>query len=296
MKIEKDIFLTALEENASKTKNRLDLLLPTASKSKIADAMRYSVLTGGKRLRAFLALESSKIFNVPETQALQTAAAIECIHSYSLVHDDLPAMDDDDIRRGKPTVHKMWDEATAILVGDGLQSLSFEILSDPLTHPNPKIRLDLVSSLAKASGINGMVGGQALDIEAEKAQYPLMVDDIIELQNLKTGKLIVWAAETGPRLAEQSIKPLTNYARAVGLAFQIRDDILDVIGEKQKAGKRLRKDSKAGKATFVSLFGLEEAKSRSEKLIMEACKFIEPYGEKASMLKELAKFITRRSY
>ena len=177
-----------------------------------------------------------------------------------------------------------------------LQSLSFEILSDPLTHPNPNIRLDLVSSLAKASGIDGMVGGQALDIEAEKAQNPLMVDDIIELQNLKTGKLIVWAAETGPRLAEESIKPLTNYARAVGLAFQIRDDILDVIGEKQKTGKKLRKDSKAGKATFVSLFGLEEAKSRSEKLIMEACNFIEPYGEKASMLKELAKFITRRSY
>ena len=258
--------------------------------------MRYAVLNGGKRLRAFLALESSKIFGVPETQALQAAAAIECIHSYSLVHDDLPAMDNDDMRRGKPTVHKKWNDAMAILVGDGLQSLAFEILSSQVTHSNPSVRLNLIESLAKASGSNGMVGGQATDIEAETIQKPLKLNEIISLQDLKTGSLIIWSAEVGARLAQQDTQPFTSYAKSIGLAFQIRDDILDVIGEKQKTGKTLRKDLRAGKATFVSLLGLDEAASRSKKLVSEACDSLNSFGEKATMLKELAKFIISRSY
>jgi farnesyl diphosphate synthase len=291
-----ELFLETLEQNSLQTKAQLKKLLRKTSTSIISEAMKYALLNGGKRLRAFLAIESSVMCGATKMQALQAAAAIECIHSYSLVHDDLPAMDNDDLRRGKPTVHKKWDDATAILVGDALQSLAFEILSSRLTHSKAEVKLNLIKSLASASGANGMVGGQAMDIAAETSVVPLNIEEIIKLQNLKTGALIIWSAEVGARLTEQSITPFTKYATSVGLAFQIHDDILDVIGETKNTGKALRKDVTAGKATFVSLFGLEGAKIKSKQLVLEACESIDEFGNKASMLRELAKFVINRTF
>ena len=290
------MFLEYLEKCTSKVHIKLDKLLPLEHENIISKAMRYGVLNGGKGLRSLLVMESSAIMGAPETQALQAATAIECIHSYSLVHDDLPSMDNDDLRRGKLTVHKKWNEATAILVGDGLQAIAFEILSKKATHPNPAIRLDLIESLARACGVKGMVGGQAMDIEAEKSRKTLTVDDIIKLQNLKTGALIVWAAEVGARLTGNNIKPFTNYATAVGLAFQIQDDILDVTGEIEKTGKALRKDAVAGKATFVSLLGIDAAKLKAEELVSQACDEVSLFGDKAIMLRNLARFTIERSF
>lgn len=290
------IFITTLEKNSIRTRARLKKLLPENKNNKLFQAMRYTLLNGGKGLRAFLAIESAAMCGAPKTQALQAAAAIECIHSYSLVHDDLPAMDNDDLRRGKPTVHKKWDDATAILVGDALQSFAFEILANDETHPKAEIKLNLIKSLANAAGTNGMVGGQAMDIAAETSVRPLNIEEIIKLQSLKTGALIVWASEVGARLTEQSITPFTKYAGLVGLAFQIQDDILDVIGETKSTGKKLRKDAEAGKATFVSLLGLEGAKTKAEKLVLEACESIDGFGHKASMFRELAKFVITRSF
>ncbi len=289
-------FLEALNINKKRTIAILKRLLPTGPKDSIEDAMRYTMLNSGKSLRSFLVIESATLFDLPEEYALYSAAAVECIHCYSLVHDDLPAMDDDDIRRGYPTVHKKWDEATAILVGDALQTLAFEILSKEEVHPNPKIRINLINSLAKASGSKGMVGGQNLDIKAEKTGSALNLEEIENLQNLKTGALIIWAAQVGPRLSNCDLKPLTTYAKALGLAFQIRDDILDEIGEVHQTGKKLRKDASAGKATFVSLLGLDEAKKRSKSLVEEAIESLSPYGLKANLLKEAAIFTIERKF
>ena len=289
-------FLNLLEEANIESRNYLKKLLPQNNDIKIKAAMNYAVLNGGKGLRAFLAMESSALCGAPKTQALQAAAAIECMHSYSLVHDDLPAMDNDDLRRGKPTVHKKWDDATAILAGDGLQSLAFEILAQDATNPNAKVKLDLIRSLANASGVNGMVGGQAMDIEAENLCKNLNVEDIVQLQNLKTGALITWASEVGARLTKKNIKPFTEYASSVGLAFQIQDDILDIIGDSKETGKALRKDSKAGKATFVSLLGLEGAKSKANQLIRQAVESLDEFGEKANRLRELAEFVITRDF
>lgn len=291
-----ELFLDALEKNNFKTRAQLKNLLSGANSNKIFEAMRYALLNGGKGLRAFLAIESAVMCGASKTQGLQAAAAIECIHSYSLVHDDLPAIDNDDLRRGKPTVHKRWDDATAILVGDALQALAFEILSSDDTHTKAEVKLNLINSLANASGAHGMVGGQAMDIAAETSVKPLNIKEIVELQSLKTGALIIWATEAGARLSEQSITPFTKYATSVGLAFQIQDDILDVIGNTQKTGKALRKDAKAGKATFVSLLGLEGARTKAKQLVVEACDSIDEFGQKASMLRELAKFVVTRSF
>ena len=292
----KNNFVDALALNKKRTVAILETLLPTGPKNSIADAMRYTMLNSGKSLRSFLVIESTTLFDLPKQYALYSAAAVECIHCYSLVHDDLPAMDDDDIRRGQPTVHKKWDEATAILVGDALQTLAFEILSKVEVHPNPDVRLDLINSLAKASGSRGMVGGQDLDIKAEKSGSLLTLNEIENLQNLKTGALITWAAQVGPRLSKSDLKPLTIYARALGLAFQIRDDILDEIGESNQTGKKLRKDANAGKATFVSLLGLEEAKKRSKILVEEAIDSLSVYGLKANLLKDAAVFTIERKF
>ncbi len=289
-------FVKLLEKTNHETRNHLKTLLPQNTDRKISAAMNYAVLNGGKGLRTFLTIESASLCGAPKSQALQAAAAIECIHAYSLVHDDLPAMDNDDLRRGNPTVHKKWDEATAILVGDGLQSLAFEILTNDSTHPKDQIKLDLINSLARASGVNGMVGGQALDIEAENSKTLLNFADIIELQELKTGALIRWAAEVGPRLTGQNMHPFTQYAKSVGLAFQIQDDILDIIGNTKSAGKTLRKDSKAGKATFVSLLGLEGAKKKARKLIVHACAALDVFGAKANRLHDLANFVINRNF
>lgn len=296
MKKSSTAFVKLLEKTNHETRNHLKTLLPQNTDRKISAAMNYAVLNGGKGLRSFLTIESAYLCGAPRSQALQAAAAIECIHAYSLVHDDLPAMDNDDLRRGKPTVHKKWDEATAILVGDGLQSLAFQILTNDETHPKDQVKLDLINSLAHASGVNGMVGGQALDIEAENPKMPLNFADIIELQELKTGALITWAAEVGPRLTEQNMHPFTQYAKSIGLAFQIQDDILDIIGNTQSAGKTLRKDSKAGKATFVSLLGLEGAKKKAHQLIVQACAALDVFGAKANRLHDLANFVINRNF
>lgn len=257
----------------------------------IADAMRYTC-TGGKRLRAFLVMESARLHDVSPEVADQTAAAIEMIHAYSLVHDDLPSMDNDDLRRGMPTVHIQWDEATAVLTGDALQTLAFEVLSE--LHAPAQVRLTLVSSMAKAAGANGMVLGQALDIAAETATTPLTLREITRLQAGKTGALIEWSGQAGAVLAEADTTPLRHYSQALGLAFQIADDILDIEGDAAKAGKRLQKDAEAGKATFVSHLGMDGAKARANELVVQACDALSPYGVDADNLKAAARFVIDR--
>lgn len=287
-------FDEALAQAASRVETCLDDLLPAASEGPVAEAMRYATLGGGKRLRAFLVIEGARLFNVPEVQADRTAAAIECMHAYSLIHDDLPCMDDDDLRRGNPTVHKKWDEATAVLAGDALQTLAFEIMSHPRTAPDIAIRLKLISRLAETAGFKGMVGGQALDIAAEDAQVPLSLEEITALQSKKTGALISWAAEAGPTLGKSDISPMTKFAQNIGLAFQIQDDILDVTGDAETTGKRVGKDEGAGKATFVSIMGLDGARQAALALVDDACEAVASYHSAANNLKECARFIIER--
>ena len=259
---------------------------------RVAEGMRYAT-AGGKRLRGFLVLEAARLTGGSARGAMQAACAVECIHAYSLVHDDLPCMDDDDLRRGLPTVHRKWDEATAVLVGDALQSFAFELLADPATGDADQ-RADLVLTLARASGPQGMVLGQAQDIAAETADRPLTLDQITELQANKTGALLEWPVVAGAILGRADPSPLRRYARAVGLAFQIADDILDVEGDAEKAGKALRKDAEAGKATFVSLLGLDGAKARARALIDEAIDALDAFGPDAETLRDLARFVIAR--
>ena len=228
-----------------------------------------------------------------QAQAIWPAAGIEALHAYSLVHDDLPCMDDDDLRRGRPTVHVKWDEGTAVLAGDALQALAFELCTRPEVG-EAEIRAELALALAKASGAQGMVLGQALDIAAETAATPLTLDQITRLQAGKTGALIEWSACAGAVLARTDPAPLRQYAQALGLAFQIADDILDIEGDAEKAGKRLQKDADAGKATFVSLLGLDAAKSRAAELMENACAALDGYGPKAETLKQAARFVIAR--
>ena len=287
------MFSQKLEQAAQAVSARLEAVLAGRADQPVTHAMRYAV-AGGKRLRAFLVMEGAAMHGVPAARALQAAAAVEALHAYSLVHDDLPCMDDDDLRRGQPTVHVKWDRATAVLAGDALQTLAFEMLSDPATHPDPAVRVELVASLARASGIDGMVLGQAQDIAAETAERPLTLEEITALQANKTGALIRWSAEAGARLAGADPGPLGDYAQALGLAFQIADDILDVEGDAEKAGKRLQKDAEAGKATFVSLLGLQGAKDRAEALVREAEAALAPYGAAADGLRDTARFVISR--
>ncbi|MEZ5886076.1 MAG: polyprenyl synthetase family protein [Paracoccaceae bacterium] len=256
----------------------------------VVHAMRYA-LQGGKRLRAFLVLESARLHGIYDPDALPAAAAVEALHAYSLVHDDLPAMDDDDLRRGQPTVHVKWDEATAILAGDALQTLAFERCCDPILGAR---RIELVAALATAAGAEGMVLGQALDIAAETAGAPLTLDEITRLQAGKTGALITFAATAGAILAGADTRPLERFAGALGLAFQIADDILDVAGDPEKAGKKLRKDVGAGKATFVSLLGLDGARAKARDLVAEAEAALAPYAARAENLREAARFVIQR--
>ncbi|WP_138466314.1 polyprenyl synthetase family protein [Poseidonocella sp. HB161398] len=259
--------------------------------SVIRDGMAYAC-EGGKGLRGFLVVESARLFDLDGAE--QAGAAVEALHAYSLVHDDLPAMDDDDLRRGRPTVHVKWDDAVAVLVGDALQTLAFGLLADPGASPDAAVRADLVLSLARASGAGGMVLGQAQDIAAETAAAPLSLGEIITLQRNKTGALIRWSAEAGARLAGADPAPLSAYAAALGLAFQIADDILDVTGDPEKAGKRLQKDAEAGKATFVGLLGLDGAKARATSLAEEACDALAPFGDRAETLRDVARFVISR--
>ncbi len=287
-------FHAVLSQAATKVEAALGGFLP-AGDTTLGAAMRHAALSGGKRLRAFVALEAASIFRVPAAQPLRTAAAVECIHAYSLVHDDLPCMDDDAVRRGQPTVHVKWDEATAVLAGDALQTLAFEILAGPQGGIDPRLQTRLVLHLAQAAGAMGMVGGQALDIAAETAAAPLGVEEITDLQALKTGALFVWAAESGAILGRQDPEPLSRYGAALGLAFQIGDDILDVKGDAESAGKRLRKDEAQGKATFVSLLGLDGARKKAHDLVSSACDALSPYGSAAETLRQAAVFAAGRT-
>ena len=274
---------------------RLDEAMSAFGSDSVAEGMRYAA-AGGKRLRGYLVVASAELSEEPRAGHLSAAAAIECLHAYSLVHDDLPAMDDDDLRRGQPTVHRKWDEATAILVGDALQSLAFELLGGSEVHGDPGVRIELIASLARASGAAGMVLGQAQDIAAETAGRKLTLDEITELQANKTGALIRWSAEAGARLAGREIEPMTRYADALGLAFQIADDILDETGDEAKAGKRLKKDARAGKATFVSILGLDGARAKARDLVAEAIDALAPYGAGADPLREAARFVISREF
>ncbi|MFA8386891.1 MAG: polyprenyl synthetase family protein [Pelagibaca sp.] len=287
------MFSDALRRDAARIGAHLDKVLGGGPDLPVTQGMRYAV-AGGKRLRGFLVLESARLHGVDEAQAIWPAAAIEAIHAYSLVHDDLPCMDDDDLRRGLPTVHRKWDDGTAVLVGDALQTLGFELVLDPACHANAAVRADLALSLARASGRGGMVLGQALDMAAETADVPLSLEQITELQAGKTGALIIWSAEAGARLAQADPKPLTDYATALGLAFQIADDILDVEGDETTVGKAVGKDADRGKATFVSLLGLDGAKKRASELVDAACDALSPYGTRAQTLNEAAQFVISR--
>lgn len=286
------MFQSALTDAQAQIGEFLEQSLTNLGETTIADGMRYAT-NGGKRLRGFLVIETARLFDVPASQSLFAAAAVECLHAYSLVHDDLPCMDDDDLRRGQPTVHKKWDEATAVLVGDALQGFAYELLSHRGAG-DPTQRIELVQTLAKASGAEGMVLGQAQDIAAETAGRALTLDEIRDLQRNKTGQLIEWPARAGAILGRADPLPLLQYANAIGLAFQIADDILDVEGDAETAGKALRKDAEAGKATFVSLMGIEGAKAEARALVEQAETALSSYGEKAQTLKALARYIIAR--
>lgn len=285
-------FSSVLTADAALIQAYFDKTLADRADQTVIDAMRYAA-HGGKRLRGFLVLESARMLGVLSDRAIAAAAAVEALHAYSLVHDDLPAMDNDDLRRGLPTVHIKWDEATAVLAGDALQTLAFEMLCEPALG-TAEVRIALVASLAKASGAEGMVLGQALDIAAETATLPLSLPQIIELQAGKTGALICWAAQAGAIIAGADPAPLRAYATALGLAFQIADDILDVSGDVAKTGKRLGKDADAGKATFVSVLGLGGAQARAQALVTEAEGHLRPYGAAAENLIAAARFAISR--
>ena len=285
-------FQTVLAADALAIQTRLDLALAGYDDQPVIHAMRYAV-QGGKRLRGFLVLESARMLGVAADRAISAAAAVEALHAYSLVHDDLPCMDDDDLRRGLPTVHVKWNEAVAVLAGDALQTLAFELLTDPALV-SAEVRIALVAGLARASGAEGMVLGQALDIGAETAPAPLTLPQITRLQAGKTGALIRFSAEAGALIAGADPAPLRAYAEALGLAFQIWDDVLDVTGDADKTGKRVGKDAGAGKATFVSLLGLEGAKARAAELVEQAETALGRYGAAAANLNAAARFAISR--
>jgi len=282
-----------LAADAGAIQAQLDLVLGAFPAGPVTEGMGYAT-RGGKRIRGFLVMESARLHGVDAAAALWPACAIEALHAYSLVHDDLPAMDDDDLRRGQPTVHVKWDEATAILVGDALHSLAFELVSDPQTGLSAEARAELTHTLARAAGGQGMVLGQARDIAAESAATPLTLDEITTLQEGKTGALIEWAATAGARMGRADPAPLLAYARALGLAFQIQDDVIDVTGDAAQVGKAVGKDAAAGKATFVSLLGLEGAKTRAAALVEIACDALSVYEARAESLRDLARFVISR--
>jgi farnesyl diphosphate synthase len=296
-------FEPALAHAAQSTERTMDRLLPRpfpegadGGEARLFEAMRYSSLGGGKRLRAFFVLASATLFKVSPTSALRVASAIEFVHAYSLIHDDLPAMDDDDLRRGKPSCHRQFDEATAILAGDALQALAFEVLAQEATHGDPAVRVARVSELARAAGAQGRVGGQMLDLLAE-SQPDRSIGAITRLQRLKTGALISFACTAGAILGKAAEPPrvaLAAYAHDVGLAFQIVDDLLDVEGNAAELGKATHKDAEAGKATFVSILGLERARSQAALLAQQAAAHLEPFGAPAELLRQAAKFVVTR--
>lgn len=287
----------ALAENARAVTSVLDQVLPLEDKpeARVMEAMRYATLSGGKRIRPFLVTGSAALFDVDRTFALRVAAAIELVHCYSLVHDDLPAMDNDDLRRGLPTCHVKFDEATAILAGDALLTRAFEVLADAATHSDPRVRSDLVLELARTSGVNGMVGGQMLDLLAE--HQTLDEPEVTRLQRLKTGGLIAFACEAGAILGkagDAARQALRAYAHDLGLAFQIVDDLLDVEGDAAEVGKKTGKDAKAGKATFVTLLGVDAARNQANMLSGQAVQHLDTFPTIADPLRMLARFVVER--
>jgi farnesyl diphosphate synthase len=300
------LFRTRLDETAAATEAMLDKLLSprvlageVERPARLLEAMRYSSLGGGKRLRPFLLVETARLFGVEGEGVLRAGAALEMVHCYSLVHDDLPAMDDDDLRRGRPTAHKAFDEATAILSGDGLLTYAFDVLADPATHPDPAVRADLVLGLARGAGLGGMVGGQALDLEAEKAKDPHTPAFVMTMQSMKTGALLLYAVEAGARMGGADVQQraaLLRYGRALGACFQVADDILDAEGDEAALGKRAGKDAGRNKATLVAALGLEAARERRDTLAIEAIEALDDGGfdARGEVLAEAARFTAAR--
>ncbi len=292
-----DSLSVAMVAAAEKLESMVDLLIsaPPGPEARVFEAMRYGILNGGKRLRPFLVLSGARLFGVPEPLALRVGAAVEMIHSYSLVHDDLPAMDDDDLRRGRPSCHIAFDDATAILAGDGLLTLAFEVLADPLTHPDAEIRCALAAAFSKAAGAAGMVGGQMIDLEAENLESTPEL--ITRLENMKTGALISLGCESGAILGDAGADArvtLREYGYDLGLAFQITDDLLDVEGDEANLGKRVGKDAAAGKATFVSLLGIEGARREARMLVDRAIARLEGFGKDADSFRQMGYFVLER--
>ncbi len=295
--------LTAVAETTERMLGSLlgDAILPgeTVRPARFMDAMRYAAMGGGKRLRPFLLVETARLFGVGGEGVLRAACALEMIHCYSLVHDDLPAMDDDDLRRGRPTTHRAYDEATAILVGDGLLTYAFDIMADPATHPDPAVRAELVLRLARSAGIGGMAGGQMLDLEAEASAEPHTAEHVITLQAMKTGALLHFAVAAGALLggADQAARAaLSRYGQALGAAFQVADDILDVEADEAALGKKAGKDAERNKATLVAALGLKAACARRDRLAAVAIAALEtiPQGRDADVLKDAARFAVER--
>ena len=293
--------MTALEslvrQNVAAVEDKLRVLLPAAEgpEARLLEAMAYSALAGGKRLRPILVIASSEMFGVARDCALRVAAAVEMVHTYSLVHDDLPCMDDDALRRGKPSAHVAFDEATAVLAGDALLTLAFEVLAEADTHSDPEVRCELVRALAAASGCRGMVGGQMIDLQAEN--QTLGVGAVTRLQQLKTGGLIAFSCESGAILGKaprQLRHALHAYAHDLGLAFQIADDLLDSQGSASKLGKAVGKDDRRGKATMVAILGPERARTQAEMLAHQAAAHLEAFAEKADTLRAVADFVVTR--
>ncbi|MCQ8242345.1 polyprenyl synthetase family protein [Rhizosaccharibacter radicis] len=275
----------------------LDRLIPAVDggEKRLVEAMRYATLGGGKRLRGFLVLEVAALFGVAGDGPARAAASVEMLHAYSLVHDDLPAMDDDDLRRGQPSTHKQFDEATAILAGDALQTLAFGVLAEPDTHRDPAVRIALVQALAEASGAAGMVGGQMIDMDGENRALPLA--EVERLHALKTGRLIRYGAEAGAILggaADAERAAIAAYGRDIGAAFQVADDVLDATASAEELGKTAGKDAEAGKSTFVALLGVEGARAEAERLAARATEALASFDHKADMLRALARYVVER--
>ena len=294
-----DILATAFERIQGEIDSAFDAFLPVPddSRAPLIEAMRYAAIGGGKRVRPLLLAATADLYGVNRSAAVNAGCAVEAIHAYSLIHDDLPCMDDDDLRHGKPTLHKAFDEATAVLAGDCLHALAFDILTQPDTSTDPFVRAELVATLSRASGHDGMAGGQMMDIASEQQQYDLR--QITRLQQLKTGALLAASVEMGAvlgRVPPEGRAHLRAYARDIGLAFQIADDLLDVEGDEDKAGKALRKDEGQGKQTFVTLMGVDQARAQAEMLVEQAGKHLSSHGEDARLLVELARFIVKRDH
>jgi farnesyl diphosphate synthase len=286
--------MNQIAEDIDKAFDRL-LTIPADPRKSLYEAMRHAAIGGGKRMRPLLVRASADLFKVDATCSLRVGLAIECVHVYSLIHDDMPCMDDDDMRRGRPTVHRAYDEATAVLAGDSLHALAFEVLAEPETHPDPFVRAELVTELARASGPSGMAGGQMMDLVAETETFDLPT--VTKLQQLKTGALIAFSLEAGAILGHVSPegrKALRGYARDIGLAFQIADDLLDVEGQEELTGKAVGKDASAGKATFVSLLGVERAKAQAAMLVDQAIGHLASFGPEADLLRAIARYVVER--